>query len=168
MSFLNKFFGGGSRQKDILDLNQDSSRWRGWILPALLAPISCAAPLVASDALPANPLAGGVARADAELGAQEAPLGTQAPVTDASQAEPDVGTTRQTRSGRTQLGTRPEEVEQGPKGLARKQKEILLKMDFEKMKHDAAELATLAQSLQEDLEKSNEHILSMKIVEKAP
>ena len=35
------------------------------------------------------------------------------------------------------------------------------------MKRDAAELATLAQSLQEDLEKSNEHLLSMKIVEKA-
>jgi hypothetical protein len=35
------------------------------------------------------------------------------------------------------------------------------------MKQDAAELTTLAKSLEEELQKSNEHILSLTIVEKA-
>ena len=49
----------------------------------------------------------------------------------------------------------------------RKRREELLKSDFEKMKQDAAELTALAKSLEEELEKSNEHILSLRIVEKA-
>ena len=43
----------------------------------------------------------------------------------------------------------------------------MLKANFEKMKHDAGELADLAKSLQQELEKSNENILSLDIVEKA-
>ncbi len=48
-----------------------------------------------------------------------------------------------------------------------KQKQELLKSSFEKMKRDADELAALANSLQEDLGKSNQHVLSLKIVNKA-
>jgi hypothetical protein len=35
------------------------------------------------------------------------------------------------------------------------------------MKRDADELASLAKSLQDDLNKSNEHVLSLQIVEKS-
>jgi hypothetical protein len=48
-----------------------------------------------------------------------------------------------------------------------KQRNDLLKANFEKMKHDAGELAELAKALQQELEKSNENILSLDIVEKA-
>jgi len=51
--------------------------------------------------------------------------------------------------------------------LSPKQKEDLLKARFEKMKRDADELTSLAKSLQDDLNKSNENILSLSIVEKA-
>lgn len=51
--------------------------------------------------------------------------------------------------------------------ILRKQQKERLKSDFEKMKRDADELAELAQSLQEDLNKSNQNVLSLKILEKA-
>jgi hypothetical protein len=51
--------------------------------------------------------------------------------------------------------------------IAAKQKQDLLKSNFEKMKRDADELASLAKSLQEDLDKSNQNLLSLKIVNKA-
>ncbi len=51
--------------------------------------------------------------------------------------------------------------------LQRKQKQEILRSNFEKMKHDAEELAGLAKSLQEDLSKSNENVFSLKIVDKA-
>ena len=51
--------------------------------------------------------------------------------------------------------------------LSEKQKRNLLKANFEKMKHDAGELADLAKALQEELNKSNENILSLDIVDKA-
>jgi hypothetical protein len=51
--------------------------------------------------------------------------------------------------------------------LSGKQKRNLLKDNFEKMKRDAGELADLAKALQEELNKSNENILSLDIVEKA-
>lgn len=57
--------------------------------------------------------------------------------------------------------------EPGPAALPPKQRQELLKSSFEKMKRDAEDLASLAQSLQEDLEKSNENVLSLKIVNKA-
>jgi hypothetical protein len=47
------------------------------------------------------------------------------------------------------------------------QKVDLLKANFEKMKHDAGELADLAKALQEELNKSNKNILSRDIVDKA-
>jgi hypothetical protein len=51
--------------------------------------------------------------------------------------------------------------------LSEKQKRDLLKDNFEKMKRDAGELADLAKALQEELNKSNENILSLNIVDKA-
>lgn len=51
--------------------------------------------------------------------------------------------------------------------LERKQKKELLKSNFEKMQQDARELADLAKSLQDDLDKSNENVLSLKIVDRA-
>jgi hypothetical protein len=54
-----------------------------------------------------------------------------------------------------------------PVVLSQKQKKDLLKDNFEKMKHDADELADLAKSLQEDLNKSNENVFSLGVVDKA-
>jgi hypothetical protein len=54
-----------------------------------------------------------------------------------------------------------------PSPLSAKQKRDLLKANFEKMKRDAGELTDLAKALQEELNKSNENILSLDIVEKA-
>ena len=51
--------------------------------------------------------------------------------------------------------------------LSKKQKQDLLKDNFAKMKRDADELEELAKSLQEDLDKSNENVLSLKVVDKA-
>jgi len=53
------------------------------------------------------------------------------------------------------------------RALSPKQKQDLLKSNFEKMKRDADELANLAKSLQDDLNKSNEHVLSLQVVEKS-
>src|SRR3989442_4756582 len=52
---------------------------------------------------------------------------------------------------------------QGPS----KQRQELLKSNFEKMKRNADELAALVKSLQEELSKANENILSLKIVSQA-
>jgi hypothetical protein len=48
-----------------------------------------------------------------------------------------------------------------------RQKKELRKYRFKKMQEHGEELAKLAKSLQEDLDKSNENILSLEIVEKA-
>jgi len=58
-----------------------------------------------------------------------------------------------------------QESSQSP--LSGKQKRDLLKANFEKMKRDAGELADLAKALQEELNKSNENVLSLDIVDKA-
>lgn len=52
-------------------------------------------------------------------------------------------------------------------GILAKQKRDLLKANFEKMKRDAGELTDLAKAMQEELNKSNENILSLDIVDKA-
>ena len=57
--------------------------------------------------------------------------------------------------------------EEGAAQITRKQKRDLLKQNFEKMKRDAEELATLAKALQEELDKSNENLLSLQVVTKA-
>ena len=51
--------------------------------------------------------------------------------------------------------------------LKPKQKQAIMKSNFEKMKRDAEDLTLLAKSLQEEIDKSNENVLSLKIVEKA-
>jgi hypothetical protein len=48
-----------------------------------------------------------------------------------------------------------------------RQKRDLLKANLEKMKRDAGELADLVKALQEDLNKSNENMLPLGVVEKA-
>ena len=53
-----------------------------------------------------------------------------------------------------------------PKIKAKREKD-LRKYRFEKMKDHAAELAKLSAALKEDLDKSNENILSLDVVEKA-
>jgi len=63
-------------------------------------------------------------------------------------------------------GAQPtEEYPQIP--LTEKQKRDLLKSNFEKMKRDAKELGDLAKALEEDLNKSNENVLSLDVVDKA-
>jgi len=42
-----------------------------------------------------------------------------------------------------------------------------MKSNFEKMKRDANELAGLAKSLQQDLNKSNQNVLSLKVLDRA-
>jgi hypothetical protein len=54
-----------------------------------------------------------------------------------------------------------------PPEITRKQRKDIQKVRFEKMKKDAGELATLADSLKDDVDKSSENILSLEIVEKA-
>jgi hypothetical protein len=68
--------------------------------------------------------------------------------------------------GRSRQVPGPPEIEP-PVPLSKKQKKDLLKDNFEKMKRDADELADLAKSLQDDLNKSNENVLSLRVVDKA-
>ncbi len=51
--------------------------------------------------------------------------------------------------------------------LSDKQKREMLKANFNRMKRDAKELADLAKDLRDQLDKSNENVLSLGIVEKA-
>jgi len=67
---------------------------------------------------------------------------------------------------RAQMPLPPHEEEPGAQ-ITRKQKRDLLKQNFEKMKRDAEELAALAKALQEELDKSNENLLSWQVVNKA-
>lgn len=54
-----------------------------------------------------------------------------------------------------------------PSPLTPKQQRAVLKANYAKMKQDADELAALAKSLQDELDKSNENVLSFGVVEKA-
>lgn len=54
-----------------------------------------------------------------------------------------------------------------PERLRVKQQKELRKYRFDQLKEHAAELAKLANSLHEDLEKSNQNILSLQVVDKA-
>ena len=51
--------------------------------------------------------------------------------------------------------------------VSQKRQRNILKANFEKMKRDADELVKLAKALQEELDKSNENILSLDMVDKA-
>ncbi|HZO99009.1 MAG TPA: hypothetical protein VFD30_01820 [Terriglobia bacterium] len=73
-----------------------------------------------------------------------------------------------TRMGEQQLQLPDNEPEeQVSHKWERKQKKELLKSNFEKMQQDARELVELAKSLEDDLNKSNENVLSLKIVDRA-
>lgn len=61
----------------------------------------------------------------------------------------------------------PSNDEYPPNPLTEKQRRDLVKANFEKMKHDAKELANLAKGLEDELNKSNENILSLDVVDKA-
>jgi len=61
----------------------------------------------------------------------------------------------------------PGEIEPPAPSLPAKQKRDLLKFNFKQMKKDAEELAKLAKSLQEDVDHSNENVLSLGVVSKA-
>jgi hypothetical protein len=52
-------------------------------------------------------------------------------------------------------------------GLNPKQKQELLKSGFEQMKKDSDQLLELARSLQKDLDKGNQNVLSVKVIDKA-
>lgn len=54
-----------------------------------------------------------------------------------------------------------------PLAVTPKQRRAILKSNFEKIKKDTDELATLAKSLQEEIGKSNENVLSLKVVDEA-
>ena len=55
----------------------------------------------------------------------------------------------------------------GPPKAPSKQQRALLKARYAKMKDQADQLARLAQALQADLEKANENVLSLDVVDKA-
>ena len=61
----------------------------------------------------------------------------------------------------------PPTVEEAPIPMTPKQKEKLVKYNFKKTQHDADQLFKLAQSLKENLDKSNSNILSVKVVHQA-
>jgi hypothetical protein len=143
-------------------------RWRlrALVLPAFLVLLNGAVPLAAPQSFPVNRQAG-----DTRTVAEWLPPPPSPPTAQGSSAIP--ATPQQleekARWEANRAGQAPSEPRsrEGEVVLTRKQRQELLKSEFEKMKRDAAELAALAQSLQEDLEKSSENILSMQIVEKA-
>jgi hypothetical protein len=94
-----------------------------------------------------------------------APLQTTPGVPSAT--SPPAGDTPQVPTPlRAQMPLPPHEEEPGAQ-ITRKQKRDLLKQNFEKMKRDAEELAALTKALQEELDKSNENLLSLQVVDKA-
>jgi hypothetical protein len=66
-----------------------------------------------------------------------------------------------------QQPTLPPQPETEPTPLTPKQQRAILKSNFDKMKQEADELADLAKSLQQDLNQSNQNVLSLKVVGKA-
>ncbi|PYV15640.1 MAG: hypothetical protein DMG21_14475 [Acidobacteria bacterium] len=61
----------------------------------------------------------------------------------------------------------PQGIEPLTPAISEKQKRDLLKYNFGQMKKDAEELATLAKSLEDDLEHSNQNVLSLGVISKA-
>ena len=61
----------------------------------------------------------------------------------------------------------PDQPDMSPPGLTPKQQRELLKSRYEKLKQEATQLADLAKSLQQDLDKSNSGVLSLGVVDKA-
>jgi hypothetical protein len=63
--------------------------------------------------------------------------------------------------------TAPQDVIPPTPPMTEKQKKDLLKYNFGQMKKDAQELSSLAKSLQDDLEHSNQNVLSIGVISKA-
>jgi hypothetical protein len=61
----------------------------------------------------------------------------------------------------------PEQPDMNPPALTPKQQRELLKSRYEELKREATQLADLAKSLQQDLDKSNSDVLSLSVVDKA-
>jgi hypothetical protein len=61
----------------------------------------------------------------------------------------------------------PPNLESAQIPISDKQKREILKANFDRMRRDAKELADLAKNLQDQLDKSNENVLSLGIVDKA-
>lgn len=68
--------------------------------------------------------------------------------------------------GRDRLPTESPAPETFPKS-SQKRKKALMDYNFKKLKQHAQDLAELAKSLQTEIEKSNENVLSLEIVKKA-
>ena len=68
--------------------------------------------------------------------------------------------------GRNRFPTESPSPEHFPR-TSQKQKQALLDYNFKKLKQHAQDLAELAKSLQTEIEKSNENVLSLEIVKKA-
>ena len=76
------------------------------------------------------------------------------------------GQTREQREGAAEPRAQVSEPPEHPP-LGRKQRQQIVKDNFEKLERDVSELADLAKSLQEDLQASNENVLSLAVLEKA-
>jgi hypothetical protein len=76
----------------------------------------------------------------------------------------DLGTAEPQRPQTMQRYPTPDEA---PPPFSAKQKRSILKSNFEKMRHDVNELADLTKQLQGDLDKSNENVLSLAVMDKA-
>jgi hypothetical protein len=61
----------------------------------------------------------------------------------------------------------PDQPDVNPPPLTPKQQREILKSKYEKLKQEATELADLAKSLQQDLDKSNSDVLSLRVVDRA-
>jgi hypothetical protein len=147
-------------------LFHDRWRLRALVLPAFFVLLNGAVPLAAQQSFPVNQQAGDTRTVAEWLPPPQSPPEAQGSsgIPETPQQLEEKARWESNRAGQAPSGPRSRE---GEVVLTRKQRQELLKSEFEKMKRDAAELAALAQSLQEDLEKSSENVLSMKIVEKA-
>jgi hypothetical protein len=85
----------------------------------------------------------------------------------AAPSQPEATTQAAGTGGSQAVPNAQSNQESSQSSLSGKQKRDLLKANFEKMKRDAGELADLAKAMQEELNKSNENILSLDIVDKA-
>jgi len=99
------------------------------------------------------------------LAVADARAATPAPEPTAALPQADV--TSEAAAPATQHVPRPVDVRIPPPEITPKQRREIMKSKFEKMKEDAEELASLADSLQDELDKSSENVLSLQIVEKA-
>ena len=89
------------------------------------------------------------------------------PAPEPTAALPQADVTSQAVAPAAQRVPAPNDAAPPQDKITHKQRQDILKSKFEKMKADAQELASLVDSLQDELHKSNENILSVRIVEKA-